>query len=130
MASRLLGLDHDHVVLVMEAHAKLHALSWAYKQKKGIKALGTEFPFMDFQMTDEDLKMFGGAMKAAVATTVTTLEETEGKDSPLTTGTMAFGEKIDDIMHVSFSSDRRDAEFTDLHRVPRDKTGNDEEGKE
>ncbi|CAG7722643.1 unnamed protein product [Allacma fusca] len=36
LRDRFLGLDLDHYKLVIEAQAKFHALSWAYKCKRGI----------------------------------------------------------------------------------------------
>jgi hypothetical protein len=46
LRDRFLGFDYDHYKLVIEAHATLHALSWAYKCKKGFTDFEKEFPFL------------------------------------------------------------------------------------
>ncbi|ODM94101.1 hypothetical protein Ocin01_12582 [Orchesella cincta] len=44
MADRFQGLDLIHTKLALEEIAKLHALSWAYKQKNGMSLLNTKYP--------------------------------------------------------------------------------------
>ncbi|CAG7719246.1 unnamed protein product [Allacma fusca] len=46
LRDRFLGFDLNHYYLVIEAQAKLHALSWAYKCKTGIQNLTEKFPFL------------------------------------------------------------------------------------
>ncbi|CAG7830533.1 unnamed protein product, partial [Allacma fusca] len=46
LANRLEGFDLDHVKLVILEQAKLHALSWAYKQQTNTKSLSTKFQFL------------------------------------------------------------------------------------
>ncbi|CAG7831343.1 unnamed protein product, partial [Allacma fusca] len=46
LRDRFLGFDLNHYYLVIEAQAKLHALSWAYKSKTGIQSLTGKFPFL------------------------------------------------------------------------------------
>jgi len=48
LADRLVRLDKDHLVLVMEALAKMHALSWAYKSDKKIDVIKEKFPSLQF----------------------------------------------------------------------------------
>ena len=45
LSDRFKGLDLDHFSLVMEGQAKVHAVSWAYKQKMG-RSLLESFPFL------------------------------------------------------------------------------------
>jgi hypothetical protein len=47
LCDRFLGLDRDHYKLVIESQAQLHAVSWAYKSKRGIGSLYDEFPFLN-----------------------------------------------------------------------------------
>jgi hypothetical protein len=46
LRDRFLGFDLDHYKLVIESQAKLHAISWAYKTKRGLKSLIAEFPYL------------------------------------------------------------------------------------
>ncbi|CAL8110269.1 unnamed protein product [Orchesella dallaii] len=55
MADRVMGLDLNHAKIVIEEIAKLHALSWAYKQKNGITLLSNKYPqFTDDSMQNKD----------------------------------------------------------------------------
>ncbi|CAG7821850.1 unnamed protein product, partial [Allacma fusca] len=46
LRDRFLALDFDHYKLVIEAQARLHGISWAYKIKHGIKKLEDKYPFL------------------------------------------------------------------------------------
>ena len=57
LQDRFQGLDLDHFKLVIEAHATLHAVSWAYKVKRGVPKLLEKFPLLStkgFQKTHEN----------------------------------------------------------------------------
>ncbi|ODM94100.1 hypothetical protein Ocin01_12583 [Orchesella cincta] len=44
MEDRIQGLDLDQTKITMKEIARLHALSWAYKQKNGVNLLSTKYP--------------------------------------------------------------------------------------
>ncbi|CAG7831095.1 unnamed protein product, partial [Allacma fusca] len=47
LRDRFLGFDLDHYKLVIENQAALHAISWAYKSKRGLDSLYEDFPVLD-----------------------------------------------------------------------------------
>ncbi|CAG7827557.1 unnamed protein product, partial [Allacma fusca] len=46
LRDKFVGFDLNHYYLVIEAQAKLHALSWAYKCKTGTDNLTAKYPFL------------------------------------------------------------------------------------
>ncbi|ODM99563.1 hypothetical protein Ocin01_07130 [Orchesella cincta] len=56
MADRIKGLDMDHIKLVLEEIAKVHALTWAYKQKNELALLSNKYPqFQDEMYNNDDM---------------------------------------------------------------------------
>ena len=53
MANRHEGFDFDHMKLVIEEIAKLHATSWAFKQSRGIQKLSSKYPFLLDTLVDQ-----------------------------------------------------------------------------
>ena len=58
LKDRFEGFDLDHYKLVIEAQATLHAFSWAYKCKTGIKFLD-KFPFLNTRAFEEMMEHGG-----------------------------------------------------------------------
>ncbi|CAG7718807.1 unnamed protein product [Allacma fusca] len=67
LRDRFLGFDLDHCMLVIENQARLHAIAWAYKSKRGHDSLHEEFPFLDNKF-GELLKAFSSYTEANIRT--------------------------------------------------------------
>ncbi|CAL8110273.1 unnamed protein product [Orchesella dallaii] len=84
MADRMQGLDLDHARIVLEEMAKVHALSWAYKQKQGLNLLSDKYPqFVDnFYSNDGAMKEFEDLMDQIAANCVKMTEDKLGASHP------------------------------------------------
>ncbi|ODM88647.1 hypothetical protein Ocin01_18035 [Orchesella cincta] len=85
MADRIQGLDLDQTKIAMEEIAKLHALSWAYKQKNGLNLLITKYPQLLSEMdtnSDPDLIGMGPLMTHLSASCYKMVEEKLGASHP------------------------------------------------
>lgn len=84
MADRIQGLDLEHTHLVLREVAKLHATSWAYKQKNGLQLLTSKYPKCADNMYSNDTLMneFQSLMDTLTDNTLKVLEDGIGCDHP------------------------------------------------
>lgn len=89
MADRCVGADYDHCRLVVEELAKIHAFSWAYKQRNKIKLLTNIYPnFEEDMFTGKTSEQFRPMMIDMMKTCFNTIEKGLGSDSPAYLGAL------------------------------------------
>ena len=112
LGNRFTGLRLEEVELIMEQHAKLHATAWAYKCANGIQNLAHKFPWLAFEMREEDMAMWIGMMTTNCKTACSTLEKVckGGVESPMVKGTEGIAHKLGDITQAMFDGVLTDAD--------------------
>lgn len=88
MVDRLRGLDVTHAKLALEEIAKLHAATWAYKQKQGLKFICSKYPNFKDDMYDQQqmVDQFKPMMDNLGDSTAKVVEEALGADHPACQG--------------------------------------------
>jgi len=121
-ADRMVGLGLAEVTLIMQEYAKIHALSWAYKVKNGIKSLESKFTFLKLEMCAEDLAMFEKMQRASIQqaydslTTVVTPEESAYLD-----GLLGLKSKVKEIMESTWIPGKSPERLDGMLRVKNEK---------
>lgn len=83
MTDRLTGADYNHCKLIIIELAKLHAISWAYKQKRGIKRLTDIYSNMlDEMFIGKGAEQFRPMIIDRIETSLKVIEKGLGSDSP------------------------------------------------
>ncbi|CAG7700789.1 unnamed protein product [Allacma fusca] len=60
LRDKFLSFDEPHFSLMVEALAKIHAISWVYKCKSGVMQLHEKYPFLKKTMSQESLSEMEG----------------------------------------------------------------------
>lgn len=82
MVERTDGLDITHASLVLEEIAKLHANTWAYKQKNGLRLLSSKYDCFEDQMYTKQqmIDSFKPLMDSICDNTLKVIEEAIGNE--------------------------------------------------
>jgi len=123
MADRQVGLDLEHVTLLMKAHAKYHSLSWAYKQKYELPTLSKKFPFLAFEMQEEDKAMFENVMVASAENALTAIG-TGPPNADIYERTKIYQGKIAKIITAAFEDGNDPGDLKEFHRICPEETPN------
>lgn len=84
MVDRIKGLDFEHATFVLKQQARLHAASWAYKQKHGLPRLSDKYPQIAERMyfNDELNKQFKSIMDGVCQSGLGIIKDNLGGDHP------------------------------------------------
>lgn len=82
MVERTDGLDITHASLVLKEIAKLHATTWAYKQRNGLRLLSSKYNCFEDQMYTKQhmIDQFKPIMDSLCDNTIKVIEEGIGKE--------------------------------------------------
>ncbi len=118
MFDRTKGLQLDHIILVITELAKIHALSWAYRQKVEDNLL-KKFPFLEPSFDKEDMVMWGNIVGQNVEIAVQTMDAALGPDNHLTKSILRIGDKVLKVIELFIEQKEEDERNGwDLHREP------------
>jgi len=129
MANRFLGFDIEHLALAVEAQAKLHATSWAYKQKKNLENIQSKFPTLYFDFSSEkDVQMFQGIIRSSVDEGIGALKTTLGEDSLIINALEKFKDHSQNITDIIYhQGEETEVDLDKYFRVkPTEKSHKDE----
>lgn len=118
MLDRTVGLELDHINLTIIELAKIHALSWAYRQKVEDNLL-KKFPFLEPAFDDEDKVMWGNIVGQNVEIAVNTMDEALGPGNHLTKSILTIGGKVLKVIELFLDQKEEDErKGWELHREP------------
>ncbi|CAL8069693.1 unnamed protein product [Orchesella dallaii] len=118
MANKMIGLDVDHVKLAFNELAKMHALSWAYRNKVEWD-VENKFPFLKRFLSPRKTEMWLGILKTNIEKAVTAIEAASGRKNVLSESLKDFSTNAKAVIESFISQTETSEEsLLKLHRHP------------
>jgi len=122
MTNRREPLDIHHMRLVIQALAKVHALSWAYKHHDG-QEITEKYPFLKNSLTATDFEIWASTYDANFDKAIGVLEKELGNESYITKAAVNFKSILRQVLRA-FMGEEMSKIYSELIRVkPEDNYG-------